>query len=191
MIKKKKSLNTYTRPCVFIAQSCPTLCDSMNCSPPLSCVHGILQARILEWVAMPSSRGSSWPKNWTRVSYFTGRFFTNWATREAPSGCLAKIKGTLLGVEWSGSWSHSKARSLGPRTIQVSFSQSWEALLNLWGIQERLWRSQVYLTQDIRQKTYQTTVFPGSPWGDMSYQHSKRGAAWRRGGVQEHWEAQR
>ena len=44
-----------------VAQSCPTLCDSMNCSPPLSCVHGILQARILEWVAMPSSRGSSWP----------------------------------------------------------------------------------------------------------------------------------
>ena len=98
---------------------------------------------MLECVAYPFSRGSSWPKNWTRVSYITGRFFTNWATREAPSGCLAKIKGTLLGVEWSGSWSHSKARSLGPRTIQVSFSQSWEALLNLWGIQERLWRSQV------------------------------------------------
>ena len=46
---------------MFVAQSCPTLCDSMNCSPSLSCVHGILQARILEWVAMPSSRGSSWP----------------------------------------------------------------------------------------------------------------------------------
>ena len=40
-------------------QSCPTLCDPMDCSPPGSSVHGILQARILEWVAMPSSRGSS------------------------------------------------------------------------------------------------------------------------------------
>ena len=41
----------------------------MDCSPPLSSVHGILQARILEWVAMPSSMGSSQPRNWTRVSY--------------------------------------------------------------------------------------------------------------------------
>ena len=44
---------------------------------------GILQARILEWVAMPSSRGSSQPRNWTRVSCIAGRFFTSWATREA------------------------------------------------------------------------------------------------------------
>ena len=44
-------------------QSCPTLCDSMNCSPPGSSVHGILQARILEWVAIPSSRGSSQGSN--------------------------------------------------------------------------------------------------------------------------------
>ena len=46
-------------------QSCLTLCDPLDCSPPGSSVHGILQARILEWVAMPSSRGSSWPKNQT------------------------------------------------------------------------------------------------------------------------------
>ena len=45
------------------------LCDPMNCSPPDSSVHGILQARILEWVAMPSSRGSSQPGNLTRISY--------------------------------------------------------------------------------------------------------------------------
>ena len=44
---------------VLVAQSCPTLCDPMDCSPPGSFVHGILQARILEWVALPSSRGSS------------------------------------------------------------------------------------------------------------------------------------
>ena len=50
-------------------QSCPTLCDPMDCSPPDSSVHGILQARILEWVAMPFSRGSSWPRKGTCVSY--------------------------------------------------------------------------------------------------------------------------
>ena len=44
---------------VLVAQSCPALCDPMDCSPPGSSVHGILQARILEWVAMPSSRESS------------------------------------------------------------------------------------------------------------------------------------
>ena len=54
--------------CCLLAQSCPTLCDPMDCSPPVSCVLGILQARILEWVAMPFSRRSSQPRNQTRVS---------------------------------------------------------------------------------------------------------------------------
>ena len=49
-------------------QSCLTLCNPMDCSPPGSSVHGILQARILEWVAMPSSRGSSQPRERTRIS---------------------------------------------------------------------------------------------------------------------------
>ena len=47
------------RMCVLVAQSCLTLCDPMDCSPPGSSVHGILQARILEWVAIPFSRGPS------------------------------------------------------------------------------------------------------------------------------------
>ena len=47
----------------LVAQLCPTLCNPMDCSPPGSSVHGILQTRILEWVAMPSSRGSSQPKD--------------------------------------------------------------------------------------------------------------------------------
>ena len=50
-------------------QSCPTLCDSAECSPPGSSVYEILQARKLEWVAMPSSRGSSWPRDQTSISY--------------------------------------------------------------------------------------------------------------------------
>ena len=51
-----------------LLQSCPPLCDPMDYSPPDSSVHGILQARILEWVATPSSRGSSWPRDRTHVS---------------------------------------------------------------------------------------------------------------------------
>ena len=51
-----------------LAQSCPTLCDPMDCSLPGSSIHGILQARTLEWVAMPSSRGSSRPRDQTQVA---------------------------------------------------------------------------------------------------------------------------
>ena len=53
---------------VLVALSCPTLCDPMDCSLPGSSVHGILQARILEWVAISFSRGSSQPRDWTLVS---------------------------------------------------------------------------------------------------------------------------
>ena len=56
------------------------LCDSMDCSPLGSSVHGILQARALEWVAMPSSRGSSQPRDQTKVSHIAGGFFTVRAT---------------------------------------------------------------------------------------------------------------
>ena len=54
-----------------------TLCDPLDHSLPGSSVHGILQARILEWVVMPSSRGSSWPRGWTCISCITGGFFTH------------------------------------------------------------------------------------------------------------------
>ena len=67
------------------AQSCLTLCDPMDCSPPGSSVHGILQAGILKWIAISFSRGSSQPRNWTRVSCTAGRWFTNWTMREAES----------------------------------------------------------------------------------------------------------
>ena len=68
------------------AQSCLTLCALLDCSLPGSSVHGIFQVRVLKWVAMPSSRGSSWPKNRTLVSCVSctaGGFFTCWAIREA------------------------------------------------------------------------------------------------------------
>ena len=66
--------------CAQLLQSCLTLCDPMDCSLPRSSLHGILQARILEWIVMLSSRGSSWPRDWTPVSCIAGGFFTHWAT---------------------------------------------------------------------------------------------------------------
>ena len=77
-----------------VAQSCPTLCDPMYCSPPGSSVHGILQARILEWVAISSSRGSSWPRDWTQVSCIAGRLFTDW-----PGDPRKDV--TVLKIHWS------------------------------------------------------------------------------------------
>ena len=69
-------------------------CNSMDCSLPGFSVYGILQARILKWVAISFSRGSSQARNQTLVSCIAGRFFTNWATREARPG----VKSSLLSV---------------------------------------------------------------------------------------------
>ena len=69
---------------VLVSQWCLTLCNPMDCSLPGSSVHGILQARILEWVAILFSKGSSWPRDQILLSCIAGRFFTVWATREAP-----------------------------------------------------------------------------------------------------------
>ena len=65
-----------------VAQSCPTLCNPVDYSRPGSSIHGILQARILEWVAISFSRRSSQHRDWTQVSHIVGRCFTIWATRE-------------------------------------------------------------------------------------------------------------
>ena len=65
-----------------VAQSCLTLCDPVDWSPPGSSVHGVLQARILEWVAISFSKGSSQPRNRSHVSHGAGRRFNLWATRE-------------------------------------------------------------------------------------------------------------
>ena len=70
---------------VLVTQSCPILCDPTNCSLPGFSVYGILQARILEWIVIPFSRGFSWPRDQTLVSYIAGRFFTIWATGKSLS----------------------------------------------------------------------------------------------------------
>ena len=74
-----------------VAQSCPTLCDPMDCSPPGSSIHGILQATILEGVAISFSRGSSWPRDRTQVSHIVGRCFNlgaNMGGAVLPPCCL-------------------------------------------------------------------------------------------------------
>ena len=76
MERRGKSIENCSE--VKVAQLCPTLCEPMDYT-----VHGILQARILEWVAFSFSRGSSQPRDRTQVSCIVGRFFTSWATREA------------------------------------------------------------------------------------------------------------
>ena len=68
-----------------VTQLCPTLCDRIDCSLPGSSVHGIFQAIVLEWAAISFSRGSSRPRDRTRVSCIVDRHFTIWATREESS----------------------------------------------------------------------------------------------------------
>ena len=84
--------------CVLATQSCQTLCDPMDCSPP---VHGILQARILEWIAISFSRGSSRPRDWTPGSYNAGSLFTDWAIREYKKGdIISWFAADSMGLNW-------------------------------------------------------------------------------------------
>ena len=72
----------FTFTCAKLLQLCPILCDPMDCSLPGSSVHGILQSRILEWVTISSSRGSSWLEDGVPVSCVScvaGKFFASWA----------------------------------------------------------------------------------------------------------------
>ena len=84
---------------VKVAQSCPTLCDPMDCSPPGSSVLGILQARTLEWVAILFYRGSSWPRGWTRVFCIAGKFLLS-----EPSGKPLYHHGLWLMLTWFWYW---------------------------------------------------------------------------------------
>ena len=84
--------------------------NSMDCSLPDSSVHGILQVKILEWVAISFSRGSSQPRNRTWVSCIAGRFFTDWAVREVLSGWVCQ---DLSVSQRGGSQSSPRCRLIG------------------------------------------------------------------------------
>ena len=75
----KTKVRYYYKSIVCCAQSCPTLWDPVDCSPPSSFDHGIFQASMLEWVAISSSRESSWPRDWTQVSCIGGWILYQWA----------------------------------------------------------------------------------------------------------------
>ena len=105
------------------AQWCPTLCDPVDCSLPGSSLHGILQARVLEWVAIPFSRESSWPRDWTQVSLISGRRFNLWATREATWSKLP----FSLSTRCMGSW--NKVTSFNSHAL--STYHVWSDLWNM------------------------------------------------------------
>ena len=101
-----------------VTQSCPTLCNPMDYT-----VHGILQARILGWVAFPFSSGSSHPRDWTQVSHIAEGFFTSWATWILVWVAYPFSRGS----SWSRNWT-------GVSCIVGGFFTNWairEALINL------------------------------------------------------------
>ena len=91
--------------CCFLvseaAQLCPTLCDPMDCSLPAFSVHGIFQARILEWVVISFSRRYSRPRDWTQISRIVGRRFTIWASRKVLLNLHTNFSGGKWGVWYS------------------------------------------------------------------------------------------
>ena len=78
--------------CCLVAKLWPTLCNPKNCSPSGSSIHGISQARILEWVAISFSKGSSQPRGRTRVSCIAGRFLTGWSSTDAWDQLMPLLK---------------------------------------------------------------------------------------------------
>ena len=97
-------------------QSCPTLCDTMDCSPSGSSVYGVLQARILEWVAMPSSRGSSQPRDRNSISCTASRFSTTEPAGKPPASGGGPHSLVSLGSQVHNSnccLRHPRAFSLG------------------------------------------------------------------------------
>ena len=120
---------------VLVAQLCPTLCDPTDCGSPGSSDHGILQARILEWVAISSSRGYSWPRDQAHVSCvscFAGGFFTTRPPGKPliiPSSCKSPCKKKSLKIIVYG----SKPLCFGLVGFKVigkwnKYSQNWYTL---------------------------------------------------------------
>ena len=150
-----------------VTQLCPILCDPVYCSPPGTSVHGILQARILEWVAISFFRGSSWPKDRTWVSRTTGRCFTLWATREAQESEVTQSCLTLcdpMDCSLAGFSVHGTFQARILEWVAISFSRgssrprdrTWVSRIlgsrfTLWATREANFSS--YLIEFIKLKT--------------------------------------
>ena len=109
------------------AQLCLTLCDLMTAARQAPPSMVILQARILEWVAMPSSRGSSQPRDWTQVLCIAGGFFTIWDTRGSPKVLLCNTNCKLIISKVGLSWNLGEKKKKG---MCVFLLKNW--LLCLW-----------------------------------------------------------
>ena len=128
------------------SQSCLTLCDPMDCGPPGSSDHGVLLARVLEWVAMPSSRGSSQPRYWTQVSCIAGGFFTiSWylysmcllTNDRAPGECFYQWRIWWFGLPRPSlvsarSWTTSQRHLCSQRMQHTESRPAWQKFLS-WG----------------------------------------------------------
>ena len=112
------------RVCVSCSVVSDSFYDPMDCSPPGSSVFGILQARILEWVAFPFSRGSSWPRDWTRISCVEGKFCTIWATREASLWHICFPTSGMSSTHLIGLTTFSYPSALSPQRSLSSLSSS-------------------------------------------------------------------
>ena len=113
-----------------VAQSCPTLCDPMDCSLPDFSVHGIFQGRVLERVAIFFSRGSSQPRDQTLVSHIAGRHFTLWATRKPWFGK----------IPWNRKWQSAPVFLPGE-----SHGQRSRVGYSAWGL--RVWCNWVHMNK--------------------------------------------
>ena len=111
-----------------VAQSFPTLCDLMDCSLPRSSIHGNFQARVLEWVAISFSRGSSQPRDQTLVSRIVGRRFTVWATRKVIRWVIRAVQKSMC-LELLSLSSVSVIKSLCFPWESDSISWAWFILL--------------------------------------------------------------
>ena len=129
-------------------QSCSTLYDPMDGSLPGSSVHWIFQARVLEWVAIPFSRRSSWPRDRTLVSSVAGRFFTTWATREAP----------------------------GLHKIYINNYNAMKRLIKNWGLLRDEWESDIiskYFISLYKSRVYRTVSDDSERKRTSKYKHEK------------------
>ena len=103
------------------------------CNPVDYRVHGLLQARILEWIAFPSSRGSSQPRHWTQVSRIAGGFFTSWATREAPEPLKKPSNINFWSVSFAALFAELNGFAFDPRPHSHLFCVSLPSQLDCRG----------------------------------------------------------
>ena len=124
-----KILNESESVKLLVAQSCPTLCDPMDCSQPDSSVHGILPARILEWVAISSSRGSSRPRNQTHSSCISMSILYHWAASEALysfqfSSVQSFSRVRLFATPWIAARQASLSITISRSSLELTFMES-------------------------------------------------------------------